>query len=144
MDFMGPLSETPDGNVYILHVIDYFSRMSYAWPTKVAMEQVVIRCLSEFFAYYVAPVAVYTDRGTHFGCTVSKWLKDQGVDPIRSSSYSPSSTGMIEKRNHLLAERIRRMALADGVGIISKIQPCHHCGLFVFQILYFKAMECSR
>jgi Integrase core domain len=110
---MGPLSPTANGNVYILHVIDYFSRFSHAWPTPVATEEVVIRCLAEFFDYYTKPVAVYADNGRHFGRKVEAWLERQKIDLPHTAVYSPKSAGMIEKRNHLLSERIRRMSFGN-------------------------------
>ena len=111
IDYIGPLVPTPRGNIYILHAIDYFSRASKAWPTVSATEQVTIALLAEFFSYYIKPVAVYADNGKHFGRGVTKWLLDQGIVHLNSASYTPKSTGMIEKRNDQLEERIRRMSL---------------------------------
>ena len=64
-----------------------------------ATEETTIRCLTDLFEHYVKPVAIYSDNGSHFGQRVTAWLRDQGVEHIKSSSYSPSSTGMVEKRN---------------------------------------------
>ena len=111
IDYIGPLLKTPRGNVYVLHTIEYFSRASKAWATASATEQVTVTLLTEFFSYYTKPIAVYADNGTHFGRGVTKWLLDQGVVHLNSASYTPKSTGMIEKRNHQLEERIRRMAI---------------------------------
>ena len=111
MDYVGPLSSTARGNVYVFHVIDYFSRVSKAWPTKRDTEDTTIACLTEFFSYFLKPLVIYTDNGTHFGQKVTKWLLDQGVQHLYTATYSPKSAGMIEKRNGLLEERIRRSSL---------------------------------
>ena len=111
LDYIGPLLPTPRGNVYVLHIIDYFSRASKAWPTVTATEATTIKCLSDYFSYYIKPVAIYADNGTHFGRQLTAWLMDQGVQHLNSASYTPKSTGMIEKRNHQLEERIKRASL---------------------------------
>jgi hypothetical protein len=109
LDFMGPMQETPSGNLYILHVIDYFTRFSHAWPTRTCTVEDVKSRLKEFFEYFIQPVAIYSDRGTHFNRELTAWLEPMGVEHIRTPAFSPSSTGMVEKRNHLLAERLRRL-----------------------------------
>jgi transposase InsO family protein len=103
---MGPNQETPSGNVYVLHIIDYFSRFSLAWATRTCTVDDVKMRLKDFFDYFVKPVAIYSDCGTHFNRELSTWLGSMGVEHIRTPAFSPSSTGMVEKRNHILAERI--------------------------------------
>jgi hypothetical protein len=51
---------------YILIVIDYFSRFVWAFPCITADSEEVIRCLRWLFSVFSSPVAIYSDKGTHF------------------------------------------------------------------------------
>ena len=63
MDFIGPLKVTSRGYLYILHIIDYFSRFSIAYACKTANAPEVIESLKDVFIKYAAPRAIYCDRG---------------------------------------------------------------------------------
>lgn len=71
LDYIGPLPETPDGNKYILHTIDYFSWIRRTWFLPSATEVATIRCWKDFFNTYVNPVAVYSDNRSHFSYRVT-------------------------------------------------------------------------
>lgn len=66
MDFIGPLPLSGSGSKFILHIIDYFSRFSMAFPSAAANLPEVIQALKFVFVHYATPRAVYMDRGQHF------------------------------------------------------------------------------
>ena len=114
MDFIGPLPITSGGFRYIFHLIDYFSRFSHAWATLKDDEATVIDCLSHFFSYFCRPIAIYSDRGTHFASQVREFLLRQGIEHIKTSSYSSYSAGMIERRNGMLSSIMAKYINTDG------------------------------
>lgn len=115
IDFIGPLDLTSRGNRYILHVVDYFTRYSWAYPLPAASGQCVMNVMEQFFRDFTTPLVIYSDRGTHFvGKEISRFWKRSGVRHIASPAASPRSTGMVEKHNGLLEERLRRLTNAAG------------------------------
>jgi hypothetical protein len=35
IDYIGPLDVTSNGNRYMLHIVDYFTRFAFVWETRV-------------------------------------------------------------------------------------------------------------
>ena len=108
MDFIGPIGGS-DKNKYILHIIDYFSRYSMAYPTPSANAEDVKTCLLDVFHRYVCPSAIYCDRGQHFDNQYIKDFLDGYNVRIRfSPSGASKSTGMVEVGNRILESVIRK------------------------------------
>ncbi|GJT59415.1 reverse transcriptase domain-containing protein [Tanacetum coccineum] len=65
IDFMGPFPSSR-GNKYILVAVDYLSKWveAKALPTNDA--RVVVKFLKSLFARFGTPIAIISDRGTHF------------------------------------------------------------------------------
>ena len=113
MDFVGPLPKTAQGNRFILHIIDYFSRFSITTPSPDANKETVFQALTKVFDEYVTPAAIYMDPGQHFkNKELQSFLKDAGVAFIYSPSGSSKSTGMVERGNGLLQDTIMKSARA--------------------------------
>jgi hypothetical protein len=111
IDFIGPLSKTASGHVYILNIVYYFTRFIVPFATKTANVEDVIWCLRLLFAMYRTPHAIYCDRGQHFlNEELREFLRQQGVSIDYSPSGASKSTGMIEVYNKLLEEVLRKDA----------------------------------
>jgi len=106
-----PLPSTSGSFLYIFHLIDYFSRFSHAWATLKDDEATVIDCLSRFCSYFCRPIAIYSDKGTHL---VHEYLLRQGIEHTKTSSYSPNSAGMIERRNGMISSIMVKYINTDG------------------------------
>ena len=109
MDYIGPLDKTPQGNKYILHLIDYFSRFSYAIPTADNGSITTVKHLKEVFARTVDPIAIYSDSGSHFeSSTTQEYLRSRGIMWIARPSSISKPTGMIERANGLLQKAMEK------------------------------------
>ncbi len=94
MDFIGPLKLTSRGALYILHIIDYFSRFSIAYACKTANVSEVIESLRDVFTKYATPRAIYCDRGQHFNNKEMRgFVGSEGVNISYSLSGLSKSTG---------------------------------------------------
>ena len=114
IDYIGPLDVTSHGNRYILHIIDYFTRFSFARGTRGNGQAETQWVVDDFCEKYATPLVVYSDRGTHFvGQKMQAYWTRKGIKHVASPSASPKSTGMVEVHNGLLEERIRRLLAAE-------------------------------
>lgn len=115
LDFIGPLDLTSRGNKYILHVVDYFTRYSWAYALPHNTGPLVKQVMEKFFEEFTVPLVLYSDRGTHFvGRDIKRFWRKCGSLHIPSPASSPRSTGMVEKSNGLLEERLRTLTMAAG------------------------------
>ena len=101
MDFIGPINPPCEatGAVYILLVVDYFSRFVFGAPLQKADQQSTMA----FFLDKVVPMvgwpkSVYSDNGSHFtgGAIRQMWL-DHGVLQFTSAVSHPQSVGLSER-----------------------------------------------
>lgn len=73
MDLIGPLTETKNGNAYIMTVTDLYSKwpMAYSIPSKEAVH--IATCLINVFSIFGFPRAVLSDNGSEFCNKVRKY-----------------------------------------------------------------------
>jgi transposase InsO family protein len=95
MDILGPLSETKDGNRFLLVIVDRFSKLTRTVPLKtITAEEVSKAFVNEWFCVYGAPVVLLSDNGTQF---VSKFFQSVcrllGVKQVFTTAYHPASNG---------------------------------------------------
>jgi len=109
MDYIGPFPES-HGYYYVLHLIDYFSRFTWAYPTKAADQSETIRCLKDLFVRDGIPVAIYYDGGSHFvGQRTETYLSEQGVLCVPAPIGAKKSVGMIEKANDIYQRILKKV-----------------------------------
>jgi transposase InsO family protein len=104
IDITGPHPRSRRGHIYILTVMDYFTKYVEAIPmanqeatsvAKALVENVIVR--------YGAPLQILTDQGTNFDGNLFRELCGLlGIDKVRTSSYRPSTNGLIERFHRTL------------------------------------------
>ena len=141
MDFIGPLRKTTKGNLYILHVIDYFSRFSFtkALPNNLVSD--VIPFLTHLFKALTKPTSFYFDRGQHFdNDELRTFLKSEGVNFRYGPSGSSKSMGMVERGNRVLEDVLRKssqewdVSLPSSTGSVNE-RIIQHLGYSPIEIL---------
>ena len=109
IDFIGPLPESTRGFKFILHIQDYFSRLSVTMPTKTANASDVAPALERTFTLYATSLAMYADSGQHLGNKdIRDFLRSKGVALTFSPYGSSQSTGLIKIGNRLLEDILRK------------------------------------
>lgn len=126
IDFMGPLRVTDRGNRFILVVTDYLTKWAEAIPTPDKSALTVARCLFEHvICRYGSPEEIISDQGTEFvNSIVSTLLMLEGTVHATTSGYHHQTNGQTEKRNHTLAESLRKIISKwsdKGVGFMDPI-----------------------
>ena len=99
IDITGPHPRSRRGHVYILTVMDGFTKFVEAIPMANQEATSVARALVEnVIVRYGAPLQILTDQGTNFEGNLFKELcRLLGIDKVRTSSYHPSCNGLIER-----------------------------------------------
>ena len=111
LDILGPLPETPDGNIYILVVGDYFTKFveAYALPDQTA-ETVADKLVHEFCLRYGFPLEIHSDQGRNFESRVFQEVcRLGGIQKTRTTPYNPKSDGFIERFNRTMVNALSMM-----------------------------------
>lgn len=107
IDFKGPLPST-SRNIYILTVIDEYSRFPFAFPCQNMHTSTVIQCLETIFGLCGMPSYIHSDRGASFMSNELKtYLTQKGVATSRTTPYHPIGNGQCERFNGIIWKSIR-------------------------------------
>lgn len=109
MDILGPFPRSVKGNVYVLMVVDQFTKWveAYAIPDQSA-ETIVDKVVAEFFSRFGFPLQIHTDQGRNFdGTILREFCEVNQVKKTRTSPYRPCSNGQVERYNRTLVQMIR-------------------------------------
>lgn len=110
-DCVGPLTRSTDGHLYVITVIDLFSRYLTAIPVRNIKATTIIRELTRYFCNHGMPKTILTDNGSNYTSSQFKeWLELLGVEHRKTSIYHPSSNGLLENKHKTLKESISCMA----------------------------------
>ena len=113
IDVTGPHPKSSNGFVYILTIVDHFSKFAFAYPMRNQEAQTVAKLLLENVICLVgAPDRILTDQGPNFESQLFRELcKSLGVEKIRTSPYEASTNGITERfhltLNAMLAKCVR-------------------------------------
>jgi hypothetical protein len=90
-----------------LSMIDYGSRFPEVIPLISTTTKAVMDKLMEVFARFGLPKVTLSDNGPQFVSTeLEQFLKQLGVQHIKSSPRYPQSNGMVERLHRVLRERL--------------------------------------
>nr|GEV82109.1 reverse transcriptase domain-containing protein [Tanacetum cinerariifolium] len=99
IDFMGPFSSSK-GNKYILVAVDYLFKWVKAKVLPTNDARVVVKILKSPFSQFGIPMAIISDRVTHF-CNdqFTKVMIKYGVTHRLAIAYHPQTSGQVELSN---------------------------------------------
>ena len=99
VDITGPHPKSARGNLYILTLVDHFSKWAEAMPIRNHTALTVARQLMiSVFTKYGAPQQILTDRGTEFESELFRALLDwMGVEKLRTTVFKASANGHVER-----------------------------------------------
>ena len=108
MDFIGPLTETDEGNKHILVFTDYATRWVEAFPTKDQKACTVAKILiEEIICRHSAPATLLSDKGRNFlSEVIAEACKYFKIKKINTTSYHPQCNGLTEKFNGTLVKML--------------------------------------
>ena len=106
MDIVGPLTQTYEGNKYLLTFQDKLSKYTLAIPISQQDTSIVARVFVEqIILKFGIPQTLLTDQGSNFlsesFANVCKLLR---VKRIKTSAYHPQTNGALKRRHRVLVE----------------------------------------
>lgn len=115
IDYIGPLPTTQRGYKYCLVLIDVFSKWVEAFPSKTATALGTAKILvREVFSRWGLPRFVESDQGSHFtGQVMQNTLMLLGIEGKWHVAHNPQSSGIVERMNRTLKERLRKEAMGS-------------------------------
>ena len=100
IDFLGPLTETTDGNRHLLVITDYATRWIEAFPTK---DQKAATVASR----HGAPKVLHSNKGRQFlSVTMREVCGYFGNKQTNTTSYHPQCNGLTERFNSTLCQML--------------------------------------
>ena len=111
IDVTGPHPKSSCGNIYILTAMDQFSKFAFAFPMKNQEAATIARILiDQVFVYFGTPLQILSDQGTNFESRLFKEMcTTMGIDKLRTTSYKPSTNGMLERFHRTLNSMIAKV-----------------------------------
>ena len=97
IDLCGPFITTPDGNQYVLLIVDVYTRFVVMWPIKHKTGQEVAQCLLTTFSLFGFPCIIQSDNGGEFvNSTIQELKTICAFDHRLITPYYPQSNGIAE------------------------------------------------
>nr|GEY24137.1 reverse transcriptase domain-containing protein [Tanacetum cinerariifolium] len=98
-DFMGPFLSS-NGNKYILVAVDYLSKWVEAKALLINDARVIVKFLKSLFSRFGTPMAIISDRGTHF-CNeqFARVMTKYRVTHRLATAYHIQTSGQVEVSN---------------------------------------------
>ena len=156
IDYMGPLPEDEYGNMYVLTIIDTFSRGIglYAVPSLEAKH--TARMVIRHVGLFGCPSQIVSDRGTHFTADVIKEIMIlMGTDHVLTLAASKQENAAVENANKRAQEFLRTMLFdhriisrwSDVLPLVQRImmaEPNEVIGVSPAQLLFGNAIQLDR
>jgi len=100
LDHIGPIRLDVKGNMFILVIIDAFSRWVELYPTATTTAVETASCIFQHFGRFGTPEVIHTDRGTAFhNEAVEELLRITGAEQSLNTAYSSEENGIVERAN---------------------------------------------
>lgn len=99
VDVTGPHPKSSKGNIYILTLIDHFTKWAEMFPMRNQEASTVAKILVDrVFCVHGMPLQLLTDRGPNFESHLFKEIcRALSIDKIRTTAYKPSTNGNVER-----------------------------------------------
>ena len=119
LDLCGPFPPAHDGSIYLLQIVDDYSR--YVWARTMPNKETttVLRHLQQVVAEGEAMHAgnrvsvLRSDNGSEFTSkAVTAWRESRGIRHERTATYTPHQNGVVERMNRAVVELARTTMLA--------------------------------
>jgi hypothetical protein len=132
IDIVGPFPETADGYMYVLTIMDIFTR----WPTAVPLrdksaKSVAIALMDHYFTIHGMPTTIMADNGREFDNTLLHELAGiLNIDIHHTIPIHPQQNGHIERFHRYLNASLSIFAHNDQKDWVRYLQPT----LFAYRI----------
>ena len=119
LDIVGPLPPS-NGNVYLLTMIDRFTR----WPEAIPMGDMKASTICQavfnvWISRFGCPAVITTDQGSQMRSELFReFMNMLGTNRIRTTAYHPVANGLVERFHRHLKSAIKAHETSDWANII--------------------------
>ena len=108
-DVLGPLNINGK-KIYILTMIDSFSKFMFLRATQNLNTRTVIDLLKEVIAQFPPPKKLFTDNATYFiSNKLKSFCEENGIKLRHAVAYTPTTNGLIERPNQWITNSIKAL-----------------------------------
>ena len=109
LDILGPYPQSHSGNVYILMLVDQFTKWLECYPLPDQNAETIAKAMVEgFIARFGCPLQIHTDQGRNFtGNMFTQVCQLLQIVKTRKTPYHPASNVQVERFNKTLLQIIR-------------------------------------
>jgi len=106
MDLLGPLTEPKTGNVFLLILVDRFSKLERAVPLAgITATDVSLAFCRDWISVYGPPDTGLTDEGPHFASLFFQSVGNlMGIRNLCKFTYHPQTNGRVERFNKTVVD----------------------------------------
>ena len=99
IDIVGKLPRTKNGNVFILTVLDCFTKFAWAFPlAKITSESIANQLVKHIFSVFGLPLQIQSDAGSQL---ISQMMQELyailGINQKQSLPWQPRCNGIVER-----------------------------------------------
>lgn len=103
IDHLGPFVRSKRNNVYLLVIIDAFTKFVVLTPVKSTKSVNSIRAIKNYFHTFSVPKRLISDRGTSFTAkNFEDYVSSLGVKHILNAVATPRANGQVERYNRTI------------------------------------------
>ena len=108
IDFKGPMPRSVNNNLYLLTIVDEYSRFPFAFPCKNMTSETVKHCFNQLFSLFGIPEYIHNDRAKDFISEEAKqYLNSKGIANSKTSRYNSRGNGQIERYNGIVWKTVQ-------------------------------------
>ncbi|XP_039465072.1 uncharacterized protein K02A2.6-like [Oreochromis aureus] len=105
VDYAGPFL----GKMFLI-IVDAHSKWMDVYPVKFSTSQVTIEKLRQSFSVFGPPKMLVSDNGTCFtSAEFESFMKQNGIDHVRSAPFHSSSNGLAERAVQTFKEGMKKV-----------------------------------
>ena len=109
IDVLGPITETPRGNRFVLVMVDQFTKWVECCAMADQTAETVARCLVDnVVARLGCPLELHSDQGRNFESRIfSEMCTMLEISRTRTTPYRPQANGQVERFNRTILQILR-------------------------------------
>lgn len=114
IDHLGPFPKSVKGNVYLLVLIDGFTKFSILRAVRTTKTNVTVRQLNDIFSLYGFPHTIISDRGTSFTSRrFENFCLDNSVKHVLNAVATPRANGQVERLNRTILSSLLTTSVTE-------------------------------
>ena len=125
VDVTGPHTKSSNGFIYILTVVDHYSKFAFAFPMRNQEAATIAKLLVDGVICLVGtPTRILTDQGPNFESALIRELcRNWGIVKVRTSPYEASTNGGTERFHRTLNSMLAKVVKENQRNWDSCLQP---------------------